>query len=83
MTPDALRARFAGTALPEDPLDVMMPPGLKRWPHKMREMLAGPLRPAGVLVPLGVEDCVRASVCHYNTVEEVERFLAAVARLTA
>lgn len=52
MTPDALRARFAGTELPEDPLDVMMPPGLKRWPHKMREMLAGPLRPAGVLVPL-------------------------------
>ena len=29
-----------------------MPPGLGRWPHKMREMLAGPLRPAGVLVPL-------------------------------
>ena len=38
---------------------------------------------AGVLVPLGVEDCVRASVCHYNTVDEVERFLAAVGRLTA
>ncbi len=38
---------------------------------------------AGVLVPLGVEDCVRASVCHYNTVAEVERFLAAVARLTS
>jgi 8-oxo-dGTP pyrophosphatase MutT (NUDIX family) len=52
MTPDALRARFAGTALPEDPLEVMMPPGLGRWPHKMREMLTGPLRPAGVLVPL-------------------------------
>lgn len=52
MTPDALRARFAGTELPQDPLDVMMPPGLGRWPHKMRQMLAGPLRPAGVLVPL-------------------------------
>ena len=36
---------------------------------------------AGVLVPLGVEDCVRASVCHYNTVGEVERFLATVVRL--
>ena len=29
-----------------------MPPGLKRWPHAMREELAGPLTPAGVLVPL-------------------------------
>lgn len=48
----ALRRRFAGTALPEDPLDVMMPPGLRRWPHAMRERLAGPLRPAGVLVPI-------------------------------
>ncbi|HSG98221.1 MAG TPA: CoA pyrophosphatase [Woeseiaceae bacterium] len=52
MTPDVLRARFAGTELPEDPLDVIMPPGLRRWPHTMREMLAGPLQPAGVLVPL-------------------------------
>lgn len=29
-----------------------MPPGLKRWPHAMREQLAGPLKPAGVLVPI-------------------------------
>jgi len=49
---DALRARFAGTELPEDPLDVMMPPGLRRWPHAMREKLVGPLKPAGVLVPI-------------------------------
>ena len=52
ISPDALRARFRGTVLPEDPLDVMMPPGLRRWPHAMREKLAGPLRPAGVLVPI-------------------------------
>ncbi len=51
-TADALRARFAGTRLPEDPLDVTMPPGLRRWPHAMREQLAGPLTPAGVLVPI-------------------------------
>ena len=51
-TADALRARFAGTELPADPLDVMMPPGLRRWPHAMREQLAGPLTPAGVLVPI-------------------------------
>lgn len=29
-----------------------MPPGLRRWPHAMREKLAGPLKPAGVLVPI-------------------------------
>jgi len=29
-----------------------MPPGLKRWPHAMREKLVGPLKPAGVLVPI-------------------------------
>ena len=49
---DALRARFADTSPPADPLDVVMPPGLRRWPHAMREKLAGPLKPAGVLVPI-------------------------------
>lgn len=38
---------------------------------------------AGVLTPLGVEDCVRASVCHYNTLDEVERLLATVRRLAS
>ncbi|MDJ0749653.1 MAG: CoA pyrophosphatase [Woeseiaceae bacterium] len=52
ITPDVLRARFSGTQLPEDPLDVTMPPGLERWPHGMREQLDVPLRPAGVLVPI-------------------------------
>lgn len=56
MTPDVLRARFAGTSLPADPLDVAMPPGLRRWPHAMREQLGGPLKPAGVLVPLMQRD---------------------------
>ena len=51
-TADALRARFAGTRLPDDPLDVVMPPGLARWPHAMREQLNIPLKPAGVLVPI-------------------------------
>ena len=49
---DALRARFEGTRPPDDPLDVVMPPGLARWPHGMRKQLVGPLRPAGVLVPI-------------------------------
>jgi 8-oxo-dGTP pyrophosphatase MutT (NUDIX family) len=52
VTADVLRARFADTRLAEDPLDVVMPPGLRRWPHAMREQLAGPLTPAGVLVPI-------------------------------
>ena len=51
-TADTLRARFADTRLPRDPLDVTMPPGLRGWPHAMREQLAGPLTPAGVLVPI-------------------------------
>jgi 8-oxo-dGTP pyrophosphatase MutT (NUDIX family) len=52
LTADELRARFAGTSLPDDPLDVVMPPGLKRWPYAMRERLTGALTPAGVLVPV-------------------------------
>ena len=52
MSADALRARFAGPDLSEDPLDVAMPPGLHRWPHAMREQLDAPLKPAGVLVPI-------------------------------
>ena len=52
ITADALRARFSGTRLPEDPLDVTMPPGLERGPHGMRQQLEVPLRPAGVLVPI-------------------------------
>lgn len=31
-----------------------------------------------ILHPLGLSDCVRVSVCHYNTVAEVARFLAAM-----
>jgi 8-oxo-dGTP pyrophosphatase MutT (NUDIX family) len=52
MTAETLRKRFAGTTLPDDPLDVAMPPGLRYWPHAMRAELAGPLRPAGVLIPV-------------------------------
>lgn len=31
-----------------------------------------------ILEPLGVTDCVRASLCHYNSVKEIELFLEAV-----
>ena len=36
---------------------------------------------AGVLEPLGLENCVRASASHYNTRAEVEQLLATVNRL--
>ena len=36
---------------------------------------------ATVLEPLGIENCVRASVGHYNTPDEVEQLLATVNRL--
>jgi len=34
-----------------------------------------------VLKPLGLESCVRVSMCHYNTIEEVKAFLVATADL--
>lgn len=55
--PDALTAallqeRLAGTRAPEDPFDVVMPPGAERWPALVRERIARTLRPAGVLIPV-------------------------------
>lgn len=31
-----------------------------------------------ILNPLNMETCVRVSICHYNTAEEVKHFLAAM-----
>jgi selenocysteine lyase/cysteine desulfurase len=31
-----------------------------------------------ILKPLGLEDCVRVSLCHYNSEQEVAQFLAAM-----
>ncbi len=36
---------------------------------------------ANVLVPLGLEGCVRVSLCHYNSPGEVDRFLEAMAEI--
>lgn len=36
-----------------------------------------------VLGPLGLEDCIRVSVCHYNSLAEVGQFLAALRDITA
>ncbi|MDH3680268.1 MAG: aminotransferase class V-fold PLP-dependent enzyme [Acidimicrobiia bacterium] len=38
---------------------------------------------AGILVPLGIDACVRASICHYNSRDEVERMLGSVNRMIA
>ncbi len=35
----------------------------------------------GVLIPLGRTDCIRVSLCHYNTKDEVTRFLDAMAEI--
>lgn len=31
-----------------------------------------------ILIPLGMDSCIRVSMCHYNSVEEVAKFLATV-----
>ena len=57
-----LRSRLAGTQLPSDPIDVIMPPSIDRWPSSVRESLTQSLKPAGVLVPLFERDEVGLSV---------------------
>ena len=32
-----------------------------------------------ILAPLGWDDCVRVSICHYNTQNEVKKFLSSMA----
>ena len=36
-----------------------------------------------ILKPLGLESCVRVSLCHYNTADEVKTFLVAINRIAA
>jgi len=52
VTIDLLRECLSGTRLPDDPLDVSLPPGSERWPGAMRERLTSTLTPAGVLIPV-------------------------------
>jgi len=47
-----LRDRFARTAKPVDPLDVVTPRGAYSWPKGMLDGIAASLRPAGVLIPV-------------------------------
>ena len=52
VTPALLRERFAATALPEDPTDIVFPEGAESWPENLRQDLSAGLSPAGVLIPL-------------------------------
>ncbi|MEX2125121.1 MAG: CoA pyrophosphatase [Woeseia sp.] len=47
-----IRERLADTAMPRDPLCIVMPPSLQQWPPELRAKLIADLKPAGVLIPL-------------------------------
>ncbi len=50
ITATEIRQRFAGTAMPQDPLDVVIPP--PRWPRALQDMLTRDLAAAAVLIPI-------------------------------
>lgn len=52
VTAEWLRERLADTRLPENPLNVTLPPGIGRWPAALRESPGTALTPAGVLIPI-------------------------------
>jgi len=52
VTAGHIRERMAGTQLPVDPLDVVMPPGSSAWPADLRRKMCQDLKPAGVLIPI-------------------------------
>lgn len=61
VTAGHIRTRMAGTQLPVNPLDVVMPPGSNSWPAGLRRKMCEDLKPAGVLIPI-VEHADRLSV---------------------
>lgn len=52
ITADKLRQRFAHTALPANPTDVIEYPGSRNWPESLQQQLRSTLIPAGVLIPV-------------------------------
>ena len=50
ITASEIRQRFAGTAMPEDPLDVVISP--PRWPVALQRKLTSDLMAAAVLIPI-------------------------------
>lgn len=51
-TTEHIRRKFADTALPGDPTDVVELPGSRDWPESLRQKLNATLTPAGVLIPI-------------------------------
>lgn len=52
ITAAEIRNRLAETTLPADPLDVVVPPEVPRWPASLQLELTQNLVPAGVLIPI-------------------------------
>lgn len=47
-----IRERLADSRLPEDPVRIVVPEQLERWPPDLRTKLVTDLKPAGVLIPI-------------------------------
>lgn len=47
-----IRARLAHTSMPRDPVRVVLPEQLQKWPPDLRTRLTVGLKPAGVLIPI-------------------------------
>lgn len=47
-----IRERLADSRLPQDPLRIVMPAHLEKWPLDVRSKLTVDLKPAGVLIPI-------------------------------
>lgn len=54
ITAPEIKRRFAGTCMPADPLDVVIPP--PRWPVALQEKLTSNLMAAAVLIPIILRD---------------------------
>jgi len=54
ITAPEIKRRFAGTSMPADPLDVVIPP--PRWPVALQEKLTSNLLAAAVLIPIVFRD---------------------------
>ena len=52
LSADEIRRRLAHTRLPADPLQVVLPLELPRWPAPLQRKLTSNLKPAGVLIPI-------------------------------
>jgi 8-oxo-dGTP pyrophosphatase MutT (NUDIX family) len=52
ITAGHIRERMAATRMPDDPLEVAMPPGSRKWPDELRRKMSADLTPAGVLIPI-------------------------------